>query len=192
VSLGDRITAMSERLAREATRAGLQAGDIERLCRVFANVAETRAVRIGNREHQLVLHTARTVLILIEDCGANDATLLCAAAALDTSDRMLMPELDTLPLEPAETALIGDVCAAVAAEHPLEELLVADPRVRLLAVSEALDHARHLHLQPAAEWPPMYDQACAVHLPIAQRTHDALARRFHWWCDMFRTRYLRD
>lgn len=191
MSVGDHIAAMSERLARDAARAGVHDADVDRLCRVFSAVAEARAARIGNRQHHSVLHTARTALILIADCDINDPALLTAATALDTLDPQLMPGLDTLPLAATERALAAQAFAAVNSEIVLEELLLADQTVRLLALAEALDHARHLHRQPAAAWAPFHEAACSVFLPIAGRTHDALARRFNWWCDMFRSRYLR-
>lgn len=182
---------MAERLARESARAGLPAGPIQRLSETVSTVAETRAFRTGDREHFTVLHTARTALILIEDCGVRDAELLIAAAALDTVEPELMPEPEWLPLEPGELELLRDTRAAVDSEFAIEELLVASDAIRLLAISEALDHARHLHLRQREAWPAFHETARAFFLPIAGRTHEALARRFQWWCDMFEQRYLR-
>ena len=189
MSLGDRITAMADRLAREAIRAGISDNDADRVRRIFIDVAEARASRLDSREHTDVLHTARTALILLEDADAPD--LLAPAVALDTRDPHLMPGLDGLPLDAHERALIDEVIAAVSSDIALEELLAAELPVRLLAVSEALDHARHLHLRPTSGWRDCHDRACTVFLPIASRTHPALARRFDWWCNMFRNRYLR-
>ena len=191
MSLGDRINAMADRLDREAGRAGLDDGAVEKLRQVFTQVAETRAARIGNREHHSVLHTARTALILLEDAGITSADLLIAAVALDTRDPHFMPDASALPLTDDEQNLITGVRTAVSSEYPIEELLAADHPVRLLAVSECLDHARHLHLRPEVEWQPFHETVCSDFLPVAQRTHATLAQRLGWWCDMFRNRYLR-
>ena len=191
MSLGDRISAMADRLDREAGRAGLDDGAIERLRQVFTQIAETRAHRIGSRENHEVLHTARTALILLEDAGVTSADLLIAAAALDTRAPHFMPDLGMLPLTDDERVLITAVRTAVSSEYPIEELLAADRPVRLLAVSECLDHARHLHLRPDVEWQAFHETVCSDFLPVARRTHTTLAQRLDWWCNMFRNRYLR-
>jgi hypothetical protein len=62
--------------------------------------------------------------------------------------------------------------------------------VRLLALAERLDHARHLHLREPAVRAGFHRSVGEIYLPIAHRTHPRLARRYDWWWRMFRRRFL--
>src|SRR5690606_2415769 len=79
---------------------------------------------------------------------------------------------------------------ALAGDELLERLLAAGHDARLVALAERLDHARHLHLRPAAGWRAFHTLACETYLPVALRTDPTLARRFRWWCGQFERRYL--
>src|SRR5690625_8048018 len=74
----------------------------------------------------------------------------------------------------------------------IEDLLVAAPEIRTIALAEWLDQVRRLHLRPTEYWEGQYALTSAVYLPIAERTDRLLAQRFNWWCRVFKDRYLRD
>ena len=77
-------------------------------------------------------------------------------------------------------------------EERREALVVASNDARLVALAERLDHARHLHLHPRAEWSEFHRGAARVELPVAGRTHAMLERRWRRWADAFARRHMPD
>lgn len=150
---------------------------------------------LGDEEHPDVLHPSRTLLILLDDCGVSDAGALITACGFDSVDARLAPPVrapgtdgEGAPGIPtptdAEAGRLDDEAGL------LESLVVAEAPVRLVALAERLDHARHLHLRDRAEWEPFHRLAVEVYTPVAVRTHERMARRWSWWCGMFARRFL--
>lgn len=180
---GGRVGDMGRRLDRRMAQAGLAPAD--RACVVdrTTTLMTQRAAALGSEEHFETLHPARTLLILLDDCDVVDAALLEAAAAVESE----------------HTALRDVRASALAARVPLpdragdallEELVAADEPIRLIALAERLDHARHLHLRDRSVWTDFHHAIGAVYAPVATRTHDRLARRYDWWWHTFRRRFL--
>lgn len=72
----------------------------------------------------------------------------------------------------------------------LERLVVASHGAQVVALTERLDHARHLHLRPRDEWEDYHAATCAAYAPVAGRTHPRLGERLDGWCSIFRRRFL--
>ena len=181
--LSGRLREMHGRLARRLEKAGLDELASEQVLEAHAAALLHRLEVLGDDEHFEALHPSRTMLILLDDCDVVDATVLQAAPGVES-------EHD--PLRPAG---VDGLAAAVPrpgthGERLLEELVAASGVVRLLALAERLDHARHLHLRERPAWAPFHTSFGAVYLPIAHRTHPRLARRYDWWWRMFRRRFL--
>ena len=173
---------MQRRLVLRLERAGLPDADVRRVLDANAAALAHRHEGLGDEEHPDLLHPSRTILILVDDCGVADVELLEAAASLESefADLRIPPRNELASAVP--TPDLGDAL--------LEALVVATEDVRLLALAERLDHARHLHLRDRTIWRTFHDSACGSYRPIAQRTHPRLARRYDWWCGMFRRRFL--
>jgi (p)ppGpp synthase/HD superfamily hydrolase len=190
---GLRAEAMARRIARAAERAGLAEAERSLLDRAFRLAMEPRRRRLADDHDPDFLHPGRTVLILLEDVGCRDPLILAAAAVCET----LRPELaapaaairDALGLA-VHSLVAGVPVPDFAGDELLEQLVVGDHAARLIALAERLDHARHLHLRPQAEWAAFHGVTCEVYLPVALRTDPTLARRFRWWSAMFERRYL--
>lgn len=176
---------MADRIERAARDAGLSPSDVTR---VVEAVRSAMAKRVTcDSPVADTLHPGRNVLILLEDAGVRDAVELAAAAWYDA----LVPSHAE-----QEDAAVDRLLQAtphpdrVEAERLFEDLLVADPASRRIAIADALDHARHLHLRPAENWAGMFERVRFVYLPLAERTDAMLAKRLRWWTDMFAERWL--
>ena len=179
-----RLRDMHRRIARRLEDAGIDAGARERVLDANAAALLHRRDVLGDDEHFEALHPARTLLILLDDCDVIDADLLEAAASIESEHA----ELRVAP----RGALARAVPTPLEGEDSLAEALVVESaEVRLIALAERLDHARHLHLRPAAAWPRFHETIGAVYRPVAQRTHPRLARRYDWWWRMFGRRFLK-
>lgn len=135
------------------------------------------------------LHPARTVLILLDDCGVLDPAALAAGALLETWHRDLAAVPDRLDEDAA--ALLARVPRpdATGDDDRLREALVsADDDARLIALVERLDHARHLHLYPRPEWQPLFDNVQAAYLPVAEWLGGLIGARYRRWADAFARR----
>ncbi|MBI4545716.1 MAG: HD domain-containing protein [Gemmatimonadetes bacterium] len=188
-----RADLMARRLTAAARRAGFGSAALARLEAAFRLAMQPRASRLPDEHHPDYLHPARTALILLEDLAIADPDLAVAAAVCET----LRDELTT-PLAAIQEVCGPDVAHLVqsvprpasAGDELLEQLVTAPEPARVLALAERLDHARHLHLRPRADWQPLHHSTCTVYLPVAERTHPGLARRYRWWCRTFHRRYL--
>lgn len=189
-----RARAMAQRLADTAEHAGLAAADVALIERAFDLAMQPRIERIADDHDPDFLHPARTTLILLEDVGCRDARTLAAGALCETVRLELAVPIARVEaaLDPAVRALLDEVPVPErAGEELLERLVTAGPDARLIALAERLDHARHLHLRPAAGWPAFHALTCDVYLPLASRADPTLERRLRWWCGMFARRFLR-
>lgn len=195
---------MADRLARAAARIDISTADSTRIIAAFEFGHQRRLDVLHDEHHPHVLHGARAALVLLEDAGLADADALAFATLYESRFSALVVPAVSIG------AIVGDRAASFAAMlpaplpdagreqfalpgdvPPLERLLAADPVAVLVALAERLDHARHLHLEPRAEWALFHADFESVYLPIADRSHPRLARRCRWWTDMFARRYLR-
>ena len=187
-----RAGAMATRLVRTAERLGMDPDGRALLAAAFAAAMEPRlAAGLEDRAPEY-LHPARTALILMDDAAVSHAPTLAAALLTETRLPALRPPAAAMAALGDE---VRDLVAAIPdpdpSERVLESLLLASADVRLIAVAERLDHARHLHLRPRSEWAPFHTVTCASYAPAAARAHPVLERRLAWWCRTFQERFLR-
>ena len=173
---------MHRRLDARLQRAGLEGARRETVLETNAAASLERLRVLRNEEHFETLHPARSILILLDDVGIVDADVLAAAASVES-------EHADLRIEPANQLAV-DTPLSDAGETLLEALIVASDEVRLIALAERLDHARHLHLRDPSSWARFHELARTVYAPVARRTHPRLEQRFDRWCEMFGSRFL--
>lgn len=162
----------------------MDAASRERVLEVVAFAMLHRLELLHDEEHFETLHPARTLLILLDDCDVTDPDVLEAAASIES-------EHDELRVAPASALATAVPTPLTSGESIAEDLVVAPSDIRLIAIAERLDHARHLHLRPSAAWDAFHASVGAVYLPVAHRTHPRLARRYDWWWRMFGQRFLK-
>lgn len=135
------------------------------------------------------LHPGRVPLILLEDGGVRDEAVLAAGALLETHHLELAgapARLDARAVELLAQVPRPDLPDD---QDELREALVTAPDdVRLLALVERLDHARHLHMYPEPEWRAFYDNIRAAYLPVAEWRGGLLGARYRRWADAFARR----
>ncbi len=189
----DRARAMAARLETTASLAGLRDRDVDRIVRCYEYVIGPRMRAFGDPRHPDLLHPARTALILLEDVQLSDADAIAAGMLHDSRRSDLSTTLE------AVRDVAGARAADLAAQFPArdadpleirEALVTADPNACLAALAEQLDHARHLHLAGAEEWPAVFARTAAF-LPVARRAHPRLGARYVHWVDVFEQRYIR-
>ncbi len=189
----DRAQAMATRLRRSAERAGIDGTAIGDLSVAYEKIVRLRSAAFPDPGEQALLHPARTALILLEDLTVIDVAMLCAGLWYDSLRADLcLPAVEARSLSPEGAAALLASLPPDGLEDAelLEQLVVADSRVLLIALAERLDHARHLHLMPREEWTDFHRQVRDIHLPLAQRAHPRLARRYDWWTATFARRFL--
>ena len=177
-----RVTDMLRRLERRFEQAEVDPSAASSLLGLIAPILALRARTFGD-EHFETLHPARTLLILLDDCAVTDPALLTAAALIESEHAELRPA--------SRNAIAARVpLPDVSGEALLEELVGAEEPVRLIALAERLDHARHLHLRERALHAGFHRGIGEVYAPVAARTHPRLARRYEWWWTTFLRRFL--
>lgn len=187
-----RVEAMWRRLRRTAGRLGVDAAGLDLMSRAFEAGMDPRFRMELDDHHPDTLHPARTALILMDDAGVADPDVLAAALVTETRDASLRPDEGALERLGRAGALATAVPRSDREGTALLEALVgASEEVRLAAVAERLDHARHLHQREHGEWRRYHALTRDVYAPIAERTHAALAGRIAWWCTTFEQRFLR-
>lgn len=187
----DRAEAMARRLARTAHRLGLDDAGATLVLDAFRTAMEPRRRRIEEDHHPDYLHPARTALILMDDTRETDPITLAAALFAETRD----PSLGAAPeareaVSPEAARLAAEVPVPAATDRLLESLLALSDGVIRVAAAERLDHVRHLHLRPRAEWESWHRVTRDVYVPVARRVDPVLAGRLDWWSDMFERRFL--
>jgi hypothetical protein len=171
---------MHLRLTRrlEATRLDLEGR--ERVLDANARALAHRLSVLRDEDHYDALHPSRTLLILLDDCDVTDAAMLHDAALVESEHEALR--------------LPGDESTAVptprtSGDELTEQLVSAPEAIRLIALAERLDHARHLHLRERAAWPDFHESIATIYAPIADRTHPRLAARYARWLETFPRRF---
>jgi len=159
--------------------------------RVYGLAMAPRVAALDDDHHPAYLHPGRSVLILLQDVGDVDPTVLVVAALHESVDASLAVAEELL----AEAAEPGAVEALESIPLPgderlVERLVTLGPGVGLAALSERLDQLRHLHLRPDLmdSWAGAHDEVSNAWLPFAQRTHPQVARRYAHWTRTFAKR----
>jgi len=182
---------MAASLVRAARFFGVESSGVARLSTAHALAMQPRISKLDHQRHPAYLHPGHTALILLRDVGVVDSTLLAAATLVETEDEELRIGLDRV------RAVVGEDVAAIVDAVPLpgradlaERLVVAPENVRLVALAERLDQARHAHMRDAdAAWRrALLEEVVRVYLPVAERTHAKLATRFTHWSRAFGNR----
>ena len=178
----DRAALMAGSVARAARAAGLDDEGFELLARAHALAMSPRISALADDHHPAFLHPGRAILLLLRDVGPLPVTTLAAAAVHETVDEELRVS------EAGVRAELGDGVADLVASLPrpagdelTERLVTLGEQARLAALAERLDQLRHAHLRPDRDWRAAWQEAGAVWLPVAERTHARLADRFRAW-----------
>jgi len=188
----DRGAAMAASLVRTARSYGVDDEDIDLMSRAHALAMVPRVAALEDDHHPLYLHPGRTMLVLIQDAGVTDPTVLAAAALVESEDaRFRVGEAAMASAVDASVLSLVRAVPASGSELLAETLVTAEDAVRLIAVAERLDHLRHAHLRDDMDWRArVYAEAVAVYQPIAERTNAKLAGRYRHWCRAFERRFL--
>jgi (p)ppGpp synthase/HD superfamily hydrolase len=185
---------MAASVSRTAVGRGLVPDEVDLLGRAHALAMETRVQALDDDHHPAYLHPGRTVLVLFRDVGVVPLVALCAAAVHETEDDHLRVGRD------AVRSALGDAVADLLDSLPLpgderllERLVGLEQGPLLAALAERLDQLRHAHLRPDHEWwRAIHEEAGAVWVPVAERTHPRLADRYRHWHRTFGRRLERD
>jgi hypothetical protein len=185
-----RAEAMERRILRTAAALAIAETDLDLLRRAFGVGMERRTGL--DDHHPDYLHPSRTALILMDDARVADVRVLATALVLETRDPAFRPLRESVRGLGADIAAIVESVPGLGDDHValMERLVTLPDRAVLPAVAERLDHARHLHLRPRAEWRPYHDTMCSVYRPFADRVSPVLAARIDWWCLTFQRRFL--
>ena len=176
-------------VGKAARSVGLPAVDVEAVDRVHDLAMQPRVELLADDHHPAYLHPGRTALILLQDVGAVDVSVVILGLLHESTDSKLRPTAtqiaDALGGEASLNALTaipkpGD-------ERLVERLVVLGPGSALAALAERLDHLRHLHMRPDLidTWADTHAEVTAAWLPFAERTHRKLAVRYAHWSRTF-------
>lgn len=180
----ERAEHMALRLTRTARKEGV---DRVALLESAHEVAmEPRHLRLDDDHDPRYLHPGRTALVAMGDAGLRDPVALAAAVLTETLSAELSTGRDAVArvgggdLERAWA--VRDRVPHPFAEDLAERLILADASLRVVALAEWLDQLRHLRSWADADTVSGAHRVTeAVYLPVAERTHPKLARRFGWW-----------
>jgi (p)ppGpp synthase/HD superfamily hydrolase len=190
---------MGLRVTRTAAETGLSPDACGWIGRLHDTAMTVRNEALFDDHDSRYLHPGRSALILLQDVGETDAAVLGAAIIVDSQFPELMPDEASLRDLSAVEAHWVEAVLELRAEIPpsgdemlAERLVTASGRAQRAALAERLDHLRHAHIDlDLAQRRRVHEEAEAVYLGIAQRTHAELERRYRWWCRMFASRHLR-
>ena len=177
---------MEERVARTLEDAGVPEAGVARVVRAHHLAMDRRTERLVTEHHPDFLHPGRVALILLLDTAFRDPIGLAAACLIDTerADLSFTAEEGRASLGEEVAAFLGSVPRQD--EGLTEALVVAEPEVRLVALAERLDHCRHAKFwADATAQRRIHAQAESIFGPVADRTDEALARRFRHWTHAF-------
>lgn len=191
----ERARRMADRVVEALARAGLDAGEAERVRIAYADAIrwrEAAASALDSDRHPAFLHPGRTVLILADDVVESNPAVLAAAALTETRDRPLRVPDDRATGEDEEALGWRREVPPVpwraeeggpdGVDGLLEALVTGPVEVQRIVLAEALDHVRHAHL-----WTGEEERARAAELtsrvfvPLAARVDTTLSRRYRWW-----------
>ena len=189
----ERAAQMAARVTRTAAEAGVTSQRLPMLELALDLAMNRRLETIPDEHDPLLLHPGRSALILLMDAGETRVDVLAAACLVESEmEEMRSPPARVREELGAVVATRVEAVPAADAEDLAERLVVAEEEERLIALAERLDHLRHAHLwMDGARRRHVHARAREVYLPIAERTHPTIARRYQWWCEMFSRRHLR-
>jgi (p)ppGpp synthase/HD superfamily hydrolase len=186
----ERHELMGASVASAARSHRLEAESVQRVVQAYRLAMEPRVAMIEDDHDPAYLHPGRTVLLLLQDVGPLGVEPLCAAALHESEDVELRVAIDSVRRE-----LGGSVAKTISSlplpgdERLLEDLVTLPEPHLLVALAERLDQLRHAHLRDdRAWWREIYEEAAAVWVPVAERTHPRLADRFRHWKRTFSRR----
>ncbi len=189
MTTGERASQMAASVTAAAEAAGLDDEEVELLAHAYALAMTPRVQALTDDHHPAYLHPGRSALILLRDVGALPVETLAAVVVHESLDGELRVGHDVVRAE------LGDAVADVVASLPLpsderlaERLVTLDEIDVLAALAEHLDHLRHAHLRPDLDWQALHDEAGAVWVPVAERSHPRLADRYDHWHRSFARR----
>lgn len=181
---------MGHRVLRTARTLGVGPRGQRLLAWAYEVARLHREARLDDDHDPHYLHPGRTALILMLDAEETDRVTLSAALLLESErPELIVPAARLSADAPDDLDALLERALALRAAVPspgapnlVEALVVSDPAVRLLAVAERLDHARHAHMWLEGRGDArLLEEVAAVYGPVAARTHPRLARRFERW-----------
>lgn len=189
---GDRAARMARSVARALHASRLPGASQESARAALALAMAPRVARLHDEHHAAYLHPGRSQLVLLRDAAdvVTGPALVCAAV-LESEDAEL--EAPAAGVESALGRAAVEAREAVprpGSEAMLEALVGLPSEVALAALTERLDHLRHLHMREDLRgvWAERHREAVEVWLPFSARTHPRLAARFAHWERAFRRR----
>ncbi len=182
---------MQQRLEGVLTLAGLAPKEASLAMESFRMAMDLRGAFVVEEDDHRFLHPARSLLVLLQDGGERRPDLLAAAPLVESLEPDLLGEVAAVAPEPIEAVLaglpalpggLGETAGPDAEARWLEELVLAEPGIQKLILSEALDQLRHLHLRPDGPFRNrILRRAEGILVPLAHRVGGALDRRMGWW-----------
>ena len=186
----ERHELMAASVGSAARGRGLTPEDVEHLLAAHALGMGPRLEELQDDHDPRYLHPGRTVLVLLQDVGELPVDALCAAAVHESEDADLRLSIATVG--DALGASVSEIVASLPLpgdERLLERLVTLDEPSLLAALAERLDQLRHAHLrEDPAWWRVVHEEAGAVWVPVAERTHPRLSDRFRHWQRTFERR----
>ncbi len=178
---------MADRIDRTALAAGIDAEGRRLVGAAFRVAMTPRLAVIEDDHHPDYLHAGRCAIVLLDDVALFEPVALAAACLLDTRRPALeVSDEDVVAAVSGEVVAFRSLVPRAGSERLLEDLLTQERAVVLVALAERLDHLRHAHLWgETGEARKAHEEASRVYLPIAERAHAVLARRYRHWCRTF-------
>lgn len=186
--LPSRAAHMARSLAGAVSAKGASGDEVAALSRAFHLAMGPRVDLLDDDHHPAYLHPGRGPLILLQDVGTVDVSVLMVAALHESRDHELRVPAAEVEAEvgPAAKAAVESI-PRPGDERLVERLLTLGPGLSLAALAERLDHIRHLHVRKdlVDDWAPTYTEVLEAWLPFAERTNPQLARRYAHWARTF-------
>ena len=189
--LPPRALRMERRLERALASADVAPETAALALASFRMAIQLRGAFVVEEADHRFLHPARSLLILLEDGGGRSADLLAAAPLVESLEPHLVggvavdaPESTGAVLAelPALPGGLGGTAGPDVEARWLEGLVLAEPGMQKLILSEALDQLRHLHLRPDGPFRNrILRRAEEILVPLASRVGGVLDRRMGWW-----------
>ena len=182
---------MQGRLGGVLASAGLAPKDADLAIDSFRMAVHLRGACLTEENDHRFLHPARSLLVLLEDGGERRPDLLAAAPLVESLEPDLVGGVAAVAPEPIQAVLaglpalpggLGGTAAPDSEALWLEGLVLAEPGIQRLILSEALDQLRHLHLRPDGSFRNrVLRRAEGFLVPLAHRVGGKLDRRMGWW-----------
>lgn len=189
--LPDRGAKMARSLAAVARADGSDDDAVQALGQAYSAAMGPRVEALDDDHHPAFLHPGRSPLILLQDVGSVDVSVLIVAALHESTDHDLRVSSAEVEAAIGRTAVEAVESIPLPGDERLvERLLTLGPGLSLAALAERLDHLRHLHMREdlTDAWADVYAEVLDAWLPFAQRIHPRLATRYAHWARTFAKR----